>query len=647
MAIRDKAQAAIMRAANERLDGFVNLLTGQGDSAVDKGASWDIQSINPLSMPQLKQAYRGSYYARRIVDLLAEDAVVRGWKVMDPSDPDATQDLRWAQEDKKHNIPQILTKALKWARAYGTGYIVPITYDLQPLNKPLSLDLLYQVQDIMVFDPDECRPQNFYAEDTPTTRLGEPSAFRINAGSLSGFSGRWGQAFTGTVDIHPSRIIPLIGNPLSSFDRINHPYGLGESILQAMWLALARADGIDGAAAILASEMKQDIVRIPDLKAIGTSDARDAFQLRMKLLKLSKSLLGMIVLGAGEEYESRASNVAGFRDLSQTARDALVAASGYPEAILHGKATSGLATAPGTEQEAYHRKVETAQVQDLQPALNRIYQMIAAAKTGPFAGQKRYRKFMIEFNPLVRESEKDTAARSLIHAQRDSIHAGMISAVDPSLGAAFVRYLAANRYGKHGWQDQLPPFEPADWDAPADPEEAPEMEAAPLAPDGQKPSEKTPQGKATTAGAQGVDLQVLNTGKGQFDSMASGAQSLLTEWVQIDAETYEGETVRLPAFVKEAANKALFWKQKYPEIYDLLDEVEWRCIQQFASRGLVGQETLRQMDEAADYRGAYSAALHRARSHKEPWTEPNILRWMGWGGSAGISWAQEQRLLVG
>lgn len=645
----------ILRSAATRMDSFVNVLTGQGDATLDKGAAWDVQTVTTLTPRQLKNAYRGSYYARRVVDLVAEDATVRGFEIVDPTDPRATMDRRWKQEGEALGLAQVLTQALKWARAYGTGYIVPITYDLQPLNQPISPDLLYQVQDLVVLDPWECQPQSFWAEDTAVTKITEPSAYRINAGlTHSGkFRGRWGKAFSGEIDIHPSRVIPIVGAPLSIFDRLSHPYGLGDSVLQAMWLALARADGIDAAAALLAQEMKQDVVRVPDLKAIGTSDAREAFEMRMRLLKLSKGLLNMILLGAGEEYESRANSVQGFKDLTTNARDALVAATGIPEPILFGKATSGLATAPGTEQEAYIRKIQGVQLQQLQPALRRVLTLIVAAKMGPFAGQRMYRDFEIRFNPLSEESKKEADARTLILAQRDSIHGGMISAVDDELGGAFARYIVSNRYGEQGWQETLPPFKPEEWivekePAPTPPPSpgvppAPGADAqAPESPDGQQPDDQTPQGQGKDIGAQGVDLQPSNPGVGRLDS--ANSQAVLTEWVQMDADVYTGEVYNLPAAVKSQAQQVLVWRQQHPEIVELLSDDEWRQIRQLALRLTVGEGTVRHMYALGQDSSAYDAALQRSRLTREPWNEPAILRWRGWGGTPGRNWSQLKTL---
>ena len=568
---------ALIQAALDRLDAFSNTLTGQGNALLDKGASWDVNAVARVPLAKLKAAYHGGYYTRRIVDLIADDAVVRGWQVLDPSDPDATEDARWAQVNRRLDIHEVISTALKFSRAYGTGYIVPITYDLRGVDKPLDMSELFEVKDLLVFDPGEVTPREYFSGDSVGFNLTEPASYRINASLISRkFRGRWGTALSGTVDIHPSRVIPIVGHPLSTFDRLDHPFALGDSVLQSMWLALARADAIDGAAAILAQEMKQDVVKIPDLKAIGTSDARAAFELRMQLLKLSKGLLNMIVLGAGEEYESRATPVAGFRDLSQSARDALVAASGISEAILFGKASSGLVTAPGTEQEAYHRKVTTTQVQKVSPALRRIYDMVAAAKNGEFEGSREYRNIQVRFLPLVPESQKDSDARTLIGAQRDSIHAGMISSVDPVLGQQFVRYIVSNRYGPHGWQSELPPFRPEDYpaDIPEPVEEAGETSPPkPKTPDGQNPSLKLPEA-AGAGGFQGVDIQPINTGKGQFDS-----QVCLTEYVTMDAGIYDGPTYTLPEDIRAEMRSALRM--------DGLDDVDRRRIQQMAERDLV------------------------------------------------------------
>jgi phage-related protein (TIGR01555 family) len=509
-----------------RLDAFANALTGAGNPLLDKGAAWAARS-NVARLPQetLLSIWRNSYYAARIVDLPTSDALVQGWQIVDPADKFLPQNPKWEEMADKLDIHGVLHRADAMASALGTAYILPITYDgnntADELSSPLDLTRLHVLSQFVVLEPRECVPERIWASQSALSDIMQPSAYRIQAHNGMRLAGRWGQALMGNVKIHPSRIIKIVAKPVTTTERLQMTYGEGDSILQCMWEAIARAEGSDLAASILAAEMKQDVVRVPDLKAIGVSDSAGAFRNRMMLIKAGLSMLNMVVLGEGEEYESRASNVQGFKDLSEAARNALVAATGIPEPILFGKATSGLASAPGTEQEAYIRLVEGRQQQRIAPALRRMLQVGAASRAGVFAGNQQFRYFQIKFNPLIRETKKDVAARRLIDAQRDAIYAGMLSSANPDLGSKFAIYVATNRHGADGWQDELPTFDYKEPPASAAPAPTPTGPVPPQlggpkpAPPGQMPSEGPSGGEGQ--GAPGVDLQSNNTGKGRFD----------------------------------------------------------------------------------------------------------------------------------
>lgn len=489
----------------ERSDGFYNTITGLGDAASDKGSSFRPAQAVLLSFEDLNNAWFGSYYARRVVDLLAGDSVVRWHKVLDPSNPLAVEDPRWQQEASRLGMAQALRHAEQYALAYGTGYIIPITHGNDNLQEPLDMLKITSVQQLLVLDPKECRPERYFGVQSPYGRIGAPSQYRVNIAGGRTLAGRWGDVLVGNKGIHASRVIPIIGLPVSESQKVQLPFGEGVSLLSVLWLALARADMIDAGGAHLVQEIKQDVIRIPDLAAIGTSDTKSAFEWRMRMLKLAKGLLGMIVLADGEEFESRASSVSGFDELAENCRNALVAASGISEPILFGKATSGLATAPGAEQEAYHRKIDDIRLHNINPAAMRIYSLIAAAKGGPFATP--YKVFTIEDNPLVPESKRDLATRRMVQAQRDSLHVGMLAKLDPFLGTDLAVHIMRARYGPNGWQDEIP-----EWKPPPQPPKPPPSAAPPASFGGGRPGEN-----AVKEGLPGADLQVNNTGKGEFE----------------------------------------------------------------------------------------------------------------------------------
>lgn len=492
----------------KRLDAFVNALTGMGDAELDKGAAWTPTTSPRLTFEQCKQIWTGTYYGRRVIDLVSADAVVRWHKVIDPAAPLAVEDQRWAQEAARLGMRGALKLADQYASAYGTGYIIPITHDSGDLTRPLDPMALTTVQQLLVLTPKECQAQRYFTAQSPFGRVGDVSEYRLSISGNRQLTGRWGDVLSGAKGIHASRVIPIIGNAVSESDKANLSYGEGESVLQALWMAIARVDAVDAAGAILVQELKQDVIKVPDLASVGTANTRDAFRLRMQLLKLSKGLLNMIVLADGEEFESRGSPISGFDEIAENARNAMVAATGIPEPILFGKATSGLATAPGTEQDAYIRLVQDRQEQRIHPAARRIYELIAAARSGPFAHP--YKVFSIEANPLTKESDADREKRRVTMAQRDTLHVGMVSKLDPTLGHSLALHILKHRYGRDGWQDEIPEWVPPASSGPAAP--------APAAPPGAPPppGSGAPEEKLVE-GMPGADLQINNTGKGQFE----------------------------------------------------------------------------------------------------------------------------------
>jgi hypothetical protein len=222
----------------------------------------------------------------------------------------------------------------------------------------------------------------------------------------------------------------------------------------------------------------------------------------MQLIKMSKSLLRMIVLADGEEYESRGASITGFDDLAENGRNAVIAATGYPESLLFGKSTSGLATAPGIEQEGYSRQVGDRQEQRIEPAAHEMLNFIAAAKSGPI--HEAYYDFEIEFNPLIPESQKDKAARQVTTAQRDAQLVGALGKLDSRAAKSLIRHIVSNRYTEHGYQDELP-----GWEIPPDDGTVPSAGGGDNG--GGNPFEDKP-----IEGLPGVDLQFNNTGKEKF-----------------------------------------------------------------------------------------------------------------------------------
>jgi phage-related protein (TIGR01555 family) len=627
-----KTSRTDVSGAIARMDAFVNALTGAG-GADDKGSRWNVSEVyDTIPFGHLQSAYRAGTYVPTLVDLPADDATSGGINVTNIGDRKNLEDPRWMIEDTRLGVLSALNKAVKFSRAYGTGYIIPITVDDRPLDKALNMESIVEISQILILTPHECVKQDVFANEYGASPVYEPATYTLALPSLSmTLPSKWSKALQGAGQIHASRVIPITGNDLSITETHEH-WALGHSVLQAAWSALGRMEGVDSAASFLAQEMKMDVVRISDLAAIATGDSAALFQQRLQLLKQGKSYLGLIALGEGEDYESRAAPVAGFKDLTQTCRDALVAASRIPEAIWLAKASSGLATAPGTEQLVYERLISNIRTHKVAPAALELYRMIAAAKNGPFKGD--IPNIRISFPPLIPESPKDVAARELIVGQRDATYVGMLSGVDPDAARAMALHLVTNRYSDNGFAFAIPGFEyeadetppPA---APPTPSNAVLGGNAPKAPGGQPPGRPPAPPKI---GGPGISVDPMNTGKGLLDAKFPPP-----------SDEDRKRRYKVPESAKNNALKALRWRDEHKP--QAGTPTGWgRARQLAADDSIPGSDIITMAAWFA--RHAENAQLN-PEYRDEPWRDAGYLMWLAWGGDSARTWVEKARAAMG
>ena len=510
--------ALLRRAASAvRKDGLVNTSTGIGQG---RESTYGVEKDAVLLPGQLQEILRTNPYARRAVWLPAKDAMSKGIVLRDPRAPEKGTSEPWLKEMKRLEVVPTLRRLLEWAEGYGAAYIIPITVERgnPSLSTPLDLDRVETVVGLLLATSIECQPDDW----TMTHVLGAetmraeryrvylPNAFTTyNEGPMPT---RWGAALWGSTPVHYSRVIRVLGNPLTRDQQMSH-WAEGDSVIQSMFVQLGQVMSTDAAAAVLASEMKQDVVISPYLSGTATGDDATNFFERIQSMHIGKALTSVLMLAKEEEFRSSSVNVAGFKDLSQQIRDAMVVGSGIPEPIFYGKAASGLSSAPGVEVEVYEMLVQDKRTK-LSYAAERLSEIIAAQQG---AIPARQRLVDVYFPPLRVESPKDVEARRLMVAQRESIYIGA--------GAIPKTYVAQRFAAPGGWSDSLPAYDPKDYE---DPPEVWSGEAALNAAAGAPSSGGSPNSEGKNAPGQipslgrpdtpqsntsGIDVQANNTGE--------------------------------------------------------------------------------------------------------------------------------------
>lgn len=103
-----------------------------------------------------------------------------------------------------------------------------------------------------------------------------------------------------------------------------------------------------------------------------------------------------------------------------------------------------------------------------------------------------------------------------------------------------------------------------------------------------------------------------------------------------ESETYND----YPAAVKNAAKKALDWKEKYGKEVDAGTPVGWKRANQLASGENISIDTITRMKAFFDRHDGNQTIDSKHKN--EPWKDNGHVAWLLWGGDPGRKWAEDK-----
>jgi phage-related protein (TIGR01555 family) len=434
----------------ERRDSTWNPLTGLGGFS-DKGS---VARPSPfafqLSDRDLERAYGNGGIAARIIDLLPDEATRKGWAV--PEIP--------ASEDQRLNTYDAFADGGKMARLYGGAVGLMVTEDDIPrsvrgtlafqrnptayLAEPLDLERVGAFQAFHIFDPREVQATEIERDvRQPGYRLP-----RIWSFGADGFSGR----------VHASRVVWFRGikRPPSQtwgsfYRRAN--LAVDDAVLQKLWDDVRRLIETAKGGAVLAQELSQNVLKIQELAPKQAGDQADPFRKVVNRIQQSLGLIGMIVLGPGDEFQKQATPATGFKDLSEGAQAMLTMALGWPRSMLSGEAPGGLSTDDEAGLERERRIISSYQEQRLRRPLEQFYTVVYAAQDGPTSGETPD-EWALTFHPLNEPTDQEIAnlRKTVMETDTGYITVGVLPA----------NAVTEGRFGAEGWSLDLPEVEPPD-----------------------------------------------------------------------------------------------------------------------------------------------------------------------------------------
>lgn len=402
----------------EKLDGWGNVLTGLAIKGKDKRTGRKIQATM-LTEFEVEELYAGDDMARKSVDLLAEDMLREGWRIISP---DVDDDTLEAIMDKYDSLggDYLIQQAVEWSRLYGgCGILLGIDDgNLSNPAEPLDTERIKDFNYATLFHRYELVRQEI--EDDPLDpNFGMPRNYRLSPRNAS--SNPQGNQLV--VDIHYTRILRFDGDRLPRRLFIENGYW-SDSILSKMENHLYNYNSSYDSVAVLMQDFAQSIFKIKDLSSIvAAKDGEAKIQQRVRLVEATRSLINAAIIDAEDEaFERQTTSMQNLDSILGKFEHRLVQASGYPHTVFLGEAPGGgLGDGERAETRDYYDFVSRQQELKLKPQLMELVELIMLDPSGPTGGEVP-EVWDIEFNPLWQPDQKEVTQTQKTQAETDAIY---------------------------------------------------------------------------------------------------------------------------------------------------------------------------------------------------------------------------------
>ena len=417
-----------------RTDGMVNVLTGMG-SGRDKSQYTYTKSITFLGQEETESLY-GEWLPRRIIDIYAEQATRKGFKVLFGGEgPKAEEVVGVEQVIEDLFILESLMLASKNSRLYGGAAILMYIDDGRKADQPVDKKNIYKIEGLEVLDRYQIAPviteENIYDYSKATH-------YQIIAGDLINQPN--------LTKIHKDRILRFDGDWLPYRIRQRN-YGWGMSNLQVIYDSFRHYwTGLNSAATLL-TEFDIFVHKIRGLAAMLGAGKESQVKDRLIINDMSKSIYrGYAIDAEKEELEFISRNFNGIGEILEKLRIDIIGASKIPHTLLFGESPGGLGSTGRSEERDFAKTLADYQTATFKRPLKQLLEYILLSSTGPTNG-KLPESWRIHFNDLYELNEREKAD---VRARVAAVDGRYIQ-----LGVLHPQEVADARYGGSEWSMEL------------------------------------------------------------------------------------------------------------------------------------------------------------------------------------------------
>ena len=274
-------------------DGLSNLATGLG-TVKDKATSnqWNHSGRN-YDHVTLSVRYREDWLSQKVCQIVPQD-MTREWRKFESEQA--------GEADKAFEVDKLFREAYKWARLYGTSFIVLDIDDGRSTDKPVNWKNLKP----------GCLRSMHVVDRTRIVTLGEIDQQPMSV--AFGMPDHY-QFVNTTTPIHKERLIRFEGTELPIYERQRNLW-YSDSILIPLTQQIDNFHTASFAAAQMVQEANTDVIKVTGLANILASEEGTAAMLtRFTDWKSIKSVFGVSILDGDEEFDQKKIQLSGVKDL--------------------------------------------------------------------------------------------------------------------------------------------------------------------------------------------------------------------------------------------------------------------------------------------------------------------------------------------
>lgn len=376
-------------------------------------------SANFLAMKQQQlDACLADSVLKRIAWKLPHAATQKIWGLSLSSDYDSDRAEKlkadYRNYHKELRSREKVRKAMEYARAYGGGALILFVDDGKHYSEPINWKAVKSISKIVVrhrfqIEPDPNATESGYTatdmDDITHYRLvgADRNLARIlEAKKEKDFSYK----------IHRDRVIRIDGERLSDDWMLASNRGWGLSVFDSVWdYYKGYKNGLNGCKELILthSTLQQSIDGLRKMMQGSPDRGAEAIKQAARMVRLLYDIYGMILTDTKEPISWNARPVSGMDALVNVLRDSFIGASGMPHTVLFGESPGGLGRDGKETQINWSNAVREYQEERLEPALERLDELIFAAKDGPTKG-KELEDYSRNYPSVLKQSADDLRA---------------------------------------------------------------------------------------------------------------------------------------------------------------------------------------------------------------------------------------------